>query len=391
MTVRSPFHPAMDKKSKFLMRLLAATAAGLLRAQQVPPPEATVNPLAASATAAADGRKLFSTTCQICHGADGQGDRDRGGATLNRPGLKHGDGDADIFRVIRGGVPGSLMPSFSFLSERQAWELVAYIHSLQGPTQGAAAPPVPGNAAAGEALFFGRAGCYACHEVNERGGVTGPDLSNAGRLGEEALRQEILSPNNPPQAAAGARGEGPGGRSHPPVTVVARTADGMEIRGVRRNEDAYSLQMVDASGQLHLLDKRRLASVGVENRSLMPDDLGKRLSGDEITDLVAYLCAQKERDLGKTILQPLAGGVTYDRLVNSGNEPQNWLTYWGDYRGTHYSTLSQVNAGNVRRLSPAWAFPDWGWRVPFLLSAILLGGIDLDPAASWTNRRCSQR
>src|SRR6202142_1712449 len=349
----------MDKKAKFLMQFLAATAAGLLRAQQAPATDTLTNPLATSATAAADGRKLFSTTCQICHGADGQGDRDRGGATLNRAGLKHGDGDADILRVIRGGVPGTLMPSFSFLSDRQAWELVAYIRSLQGPSPsaGAASAPVPGDVASGEALFYGRAGCYSCHEVNERGGVTGPDLSNAGRLGAEALRQEVLFPNNPPRALAGAGGPGGEGRGRPPVTVVARTADGAEIRGVRRNEDAYSLQMVDASGGLHLLDKRRLASVSVDNRSLMPDDLEKRLSPAEITDLVAYLCAQAGRDLTKTILQPLPGGVGYERLENSGAEPQNWLTYWGAYRGTHYSTLSQINTANVRRLAPAWAFP----------------------------------
>ena len=40
-----------------------------------------------------------------------------------------------------------------------------------------------------------------------------------------------------------------------------KTKDGREIRGVRRNEDTFSLQMIDTSGQLHLLDKRTLASV----------------------------------------------------------------------------------------------------------------------------------
>ena len=42
--------------------------------------------------------------------------------------------------------------------------------------------------------------------------------------------------------------------------------DGREIRGVRRNEDTFSLQMVDASGQLHLLDKLT-ACVGDASRT----------------------------------------------------------------------------------------------------------------------------
>ena len=69
-----------------------------------------------------------------------------------------------------------------------------------------------------------------------------------------------------------------------PATVVVKTRDGREIRGVRRNEDTFSLQMVDASGQLHLLDKLQLASVAVENTSLMPGDYATRLSAAEIDE-----------------------------------------------------------------------------------------------------------
>ena len=50
----------------------------------------------------------------------------------------------------------------------------------------------------------------------------------------------------------------------PPPTVVARTRDGREIRGVRVNEDTFSVQIVDASGQLHSLDKLALAELRVE-------------------------------------------------------------------------------------------------------------------------------
>ena len=44
----------------------------------------------------------------------------------------------------------------------------------------------------GEALFFGKAACGSCHQVNGRGGVVGPDLSNAGRLSTDALHQKIV-------------------------------------------------------------------------------------------------------------------------------------------------------------------------------------------------------
>src|SRR5258708_39093800 len=98
-------------------------------------------------------------------------------------------------------------------------------------------------ATAGESLFFGKAGCASCHEVNGRGGVTGPDFSAAGQAAPETLRAKILNPNNSTQTPPGGRGA--------PLTIVAKMKDGREIQGVRRNEDTFTLQIVDASGQLH--------------------------------------------------------------------------------------------------------------------------------------------
>ena len=152
-------------------------------------------------------------------------------------------------------------------TDTQIWQLVSYIRSLQGPAPSAEpAAPTTGDIAAGEGLFFGRAACATCHEVNGRGGVLGPELSNAGRLSPAALQQKIVDPAAP-QPAAGGRGGGRGGA--PTVTVVVKMQDGREIRGVRRNEDTFSLQMIDASGQLRLLDKTKLASVTVDTGSLI--------------------------------------------------------------------------------------------------------------------------
>jgi PQQ-dependent dehydrogenase (methanol/ethanol family) len=187
----------------------------------------------------------------------------------------------------------------------------------------------------GEALFFGKAGCASCHAVNGRGGVAGPDLSAAGTQSPEVLREKILNPKG--------------------LTVIVKTSDGREIQGVRRNEDTFTLQLMDSSGQLHLLDKTRLASVRYENRSLMPGDYAQRLSIEELQNVVAYLSTLKERDVNKTAAAEINGGVTYERLRNSDAEPQNWMHYWGNYQGTHYSALKQITRDNVGQLQAQWS------------------------------------
>ena len=48
--------------------------------------------------------------------------------------------------------------------------------------------------------------------------------------------------------------------------------------------------------------------------------------------------------------------VTQQRLLNADKEPQNWLTYGGNYSGQRYSPLTQINAANVNNLHMQWAF-----------------------------------
>ena len=44
------------------------------------------------------------------------------------------------------------------------------------------------------------------------------------------------------------------------------------------------------------------------------------------------------------------GQVTSQRLAAAPNEPQNWLTYSGNYSSTRYSPLDQITPANVRNL-----------------------------------------
>jgi len=317
------------------MRSLILLAAAFLGFVQVRP------------ASAPDGKRLYDQACVSCHGPAGQGDR---GPALNRGTFVRGNDDGDLFRTIRAGVAGTEMPPFARLTDEQVWQLVSYIRSLSRPDASPpSVAPVSADAAAGEAVFFGKAQCSACHDVNGRGGIVGPDLSTAARLPAQALRQKILRPAEP---LATGRGAPPA-----PQVIVARTRDGRELRGVRRNEDTFTAQIVDASGTLHLLDKETLAAFRAERASLMPGDYGTRLSAGEIEQLIAYLGTLKVRTGSSAATTMPAGGVTAARLIKSDAEPHNWLHYWGNYQSTHYSALDQITAANVRRLGAAWTFP----------------------------------
>jgi alcohol dehydrogenase (cytochrome c) len=47
--------------------------------------------------------------------------------------------------------------------------------------------------------------------------------------------------------------------------------------------------------------------------------------------------------------------VNKDRLINSANEPQNWLLMNGDYGSQRYSKLTQITRENVKDLRMVWA------------------------------------
>ena len=68
--------------------------------------------------------------------------------------------------------------------------------------------------------------------------------------------------------------------------------------------------------------------------------------------------------------------VTFDRLLNTDKEPQNWLTYSGNVLGQRYSLLNQINTGNVKNLELQWI-----WQAPSLekyeTTSIVLDGSSL--------------
>ena len=316
-------------------------AAGAVVAQDRAAPNAS-NPMAGSPVAVAAGERLYKQTCQTCHGGDARGDRGPALATGNFP---HGSEDSDLFRNVRAGIAGSGMPAFPKLTDEQVWQLITFIRSLNGAA--ARNEVISGDPSEGERLFYGKAACGSCHAVNGKGGLMGPDLSAAGRTAAEMLRFKILNPNT--DMNPGSRGR------RAPSAVIVKTDDGKEIRGVPGTEDTYSLQLTNAAGQRVLLNKEHVLEQRYEFNSPMPADYARRLAQPEIQNIVAYLKTLNGRDLAKTTRADIPGGLTYERIRNSAAEPQNWLTYWGDYQGRHYSALKQIDTSNASQLQARWA------------------------------------
>jgi alcohol dehydrogenase (cytochrome c) len=312
-------------------------------------PEEQVNPVTGNRRAIAAGQALYNQNCAACHGASAQGDR---GPSLVSGVFRHGGADGQIFLSIRSGIRGSQMPAFAQFSSDQIWQIIAFLRDLSGiSTPGSAAnEKVAGDAAAGKTVFEGKGGCLNCHLVNGAGKLVGPDLSTAAATPVERLRAKIINPNPPPTGGRGGRG-GPA----PPATVIVRTSDGQEFRGVRKSVDSFNVALVDTNGVYRSFEKSNVAEVRIVNASLMPADFSKRLTADEIQNVVAYLKTLKGGDPALRVAGE--GIVPWNRLRDSEKEPQNYLTYWGDMAGKHFSLLSQINAANVKALQAKWALP----------------------------------
>ena len=66
--------------------------------------------------------------------------------------------------------------------------------------------------------------------------------------------------------------------------------------------------------------------------------------------------------------------VTFERLLNAADEPQNWLTYSGTYSSNRHTTLDQITADNVDDLELAWVFQAQSLQV-FQTTPIVVDGM----------------
>jgi len=202
----------------------------------------------------------------------------------------------------------------------------------------------------GAALFAET--CAACHGADAKGD-NGPNLTAlwAGGAADDrvvqTIRRGIPGTVMPPSTATDeevraivaylktlaapppAAGENARAAPERPQRVVLVTAGGERIRGERRNEDAFSIQIADDGGRL---------------RGFLKKDLRDIVRGD--TPRAASAGARSGAD----------PGIGDRDLLDGLKDPSRWLTFSGDYTGRRHSPLTQITRENVGRLAAEWTF-----------------------------------
>lgn len=149
---------------------------------------------------AESGRAIYDRWCAECHGVEGAGDGPAADHMLPRPrdfvqaryqvrttGPGELPTDADIMHILEEGMPGTAMPAWPNLSERERRDVVAYLKTFSRFFENADPQPLdfvsdPG--AGEEALASGREvyqelECWKCHGESGRGsGQSTPTLED---------------------------------------------------------------------------------------------------------------------------------------------------------------------------------------------------------------------
>lgn len=223
-----------------------------------------------------ESSRRFMEYCAGCHGDDAKGGSKVISLATTLSVMTHSD--AELTRIVHDGTMEG-MPPFAQIGAANIRAVVQYLRIVEGkpaPTSTPRETPVTGDVSAGRALYFGKALCSTCHMIKGHGGFIALDLTTYGRSRPaDSILQAITTPDTP---------LAPSSRV---VSVITKT--GLNLTGVLRYEDNFSLALQMEDGRYHLLARSDLTDVHYTDHSLMPRDYGTRLTSKELNDLVSFL------------------------------------------------------------------------------------------------------
>jgi putative heme-binding domain-containing protein len=215
------------------------------------------------------GRAAFQRICSVCHSVNV--------ATSQR--MTRADWSAVVNDMVsRGaqGTSGELESIVNYLSTNFGKGNVG--SGLRPKSEQLAHLSRPEMAAAKNLIQTN--GCLSCHRIGETGSYIGPDLNNVGsNLSTEQIHHALVSPNEMVQ---------PSNR-----TVQLVTDEGQKVIGRILNQDAFSVQVIDSSGELRSFDKPTLRQFVIVTTNPMPS-YATKLNSEDMRSIVRYLVTLRE-------------------------------------------------------------------------------------------------
>ncbi|WP_166830910.1 PVC-type heme-binding CxxCH protein [Thalassoroseus pseudoceratinae] len=133
-----------------------------------------------------------------------------------------------------------------------------------------------GDVKRGRVLFNTEATCVKCHIVNGVGREVGPNLSEIGKkLSRQAMYQSILFPS--------------AGISHNYESYTLLMTDGTQVTGLKTSETEDSVSIKDINALTRTYPKDDVEFMKKNETSLMPADLQKVMTEQDLVDVVEYL------------------------------------------------------------------------------------------------------
>jgi len=139
-----------------------------------------------------------------------------------------------------------------------------------------------GDAAAGAKVYRDPKGpnCIACHQIGDEGKLVGPPLTTIGnKLARELLFETILTPS-----AALLMGY---------ENWIVRTKSGDIKTGIKVEDADDHVTLKDAQGEFIDIPREKIEQMKQLKLSMMPEDITKTMTIQDLVDVVEYLTRQK--------------------------------------------------------------------------------------------------
>jgi putative membrane-bound dehydrogenase-like protein len=138
-----------------------------------------------------------------------------------------------------------------------------------------------GNATNGKELFLQVGTCANCHVVNGEGKEVGPNLSEVGKkLAKELLYEAILYPS--------------ASISHNFDTWIVETKKGEVVQGLLVSQSPTEVILKEATALTKTFPRGDIETLTRSPISLMPADLTKNLTAQDLADVVEYMQSLKQ-------------------------------------------------------------------------------------------------